>query len=103
MDAVGTEKVALDPARSVKRAVARLLIFRPLNEGITMPKRRARPPRTGGQEIIGLFGGFLIGYIAAEGLLAHYLHPLHWLVAGVVAILGYFAGLVWNQWRHPQR
>ena len=68
-----------------------------------MPKRRALRPGTRGEEVIaGLIAAFL-GYVAAEGLLRGYIHPLHWLTAIVVAMIVYFGTLLWYRWRYHQR
>jgi len=37
--------------------------------------------------------GALAGYIAAEAILAPLAHPLHWLIAMIVAVASYFTVL----------
>jgi hypothetical protein len=36
---------------------------------------------------LGLFGGFAAAYLGAEAVLAAGPHPVHWLVAGIGAVL----------------
>ena len=68
-----------------------------------MPKRRSLRPGTRGEEVIGAAIGALVGYIAAEGILAPLMHPLHWLTAIIVAVIAYFGVLFWYRWQYPRR
>lgn len=68
-----------------------------------MPRRRALRPGSRGEEVIGALLGFLFGYMAAEGVLGSYIHPLHWLVAAVIAGVGYIGTVLWYRWRRPRR
>lgn len=57
-----------------------------------MPKNRKRSAAGDDRDVVALFVGFvslIMGYFLAEGLLAPFLHPVHWLAAGLVALLGY--------------
>ncbi len=44
----------------------------------------------------GTFGGFLLAYIAAEGVYYLRPHPFHWGVAAIGGILGYVLGMGWD-------
>ena len=71
-----------------------------------MAKRNRRARRrlqTRGDEILGGLGGFLVGYMGAEGVLQAYPHPLHWVTAGVVAVLSGFGVWLWYYWRRAWR
>ena len=68
-----------------------------------MPKRRTLRPGTRGEEVIGAVIGALVGYIAAEAILAPLMHPLHWLAAIIVGAGAYFGTLLWYRWRYPKR
>ncbi len=60
-----------------------------------MPKKQKQSTYKGDRQLVGLFGAFLglmAGYIVAEGVLAKYIHPLHWVTALGVAGVAY--GLV---------
>lgn len=46
---------------------------------------------------------FIVGYLAAEAVLQRFMHPLHWLAAGVLSVLVYFGVLVWFHWRRVWR
>lgn len=58
-----------------------------------MPRRHPLRPGKRGEEIIGAAIGALAGYIAAEAILAPLAHPLHWLIAMIVAVASYFTVL----------
>ena len=68
-----------------------------------MPKRRTLRPGTRGEEVIGAAIGALVGYIAAEAILAPFMHPLHWLTAIIVAVVSYVGVLLWYRRRFPRR
>ena len=68
-----------------------------------MPKRRSLRPGARGEEVIGAAIGALVGYIAAEGILAPFMHPLHWLTAMIVAVIAYVGVSFWYRWRYPRR
>lgn len=68
-----------------------------------MPKqqqRRRQRLRTKGDEYFGLLGGWIVGYVAAEGVLRRYMHPLHWVAALVIGLLGYAGVRLWYYWRY---
>ena len=67
-----------------------------------MPKRRSLRPGARGEEVIGAAIGALVGYIAAEAILAPLMHPLHWLVAIVVGGVAYVGVLLWYRWRYTR-
>ena len=57
-----------------------------------MPKNRKKTASAGDREVLGLFVAFIsfaVGYFLAEALLARFIHPVHWMAAAVVALLGY--------------
>ena len=68
-----------------------------------MPKRRTLRPGARGEEVLGAAIGGLVGYIAAEAILAPLMHPLHWLAAIIVAVVAYVGVLLWYRWRYPRR
>jgi hypothetical protein len=47
--------------------------------------------------------GALVGYIAAEALLAPLMPPLHWLSAIIVANATYVGVLLWYQWHYSRQ
>ncbi len=52
--------------------------------------------------MIGIFTAFttfMIGYLAAEGLLAQFVHPFHWLGAFFAGAVGYLAIFTWYAYR----
>jgi len=52
---------------------------------------------------IGLVGGFIATYIAAEAVLAARPHPYHWISAGVGAVViggGAYGLTLWQRRRH---
>jgi len=68
-----------------------------------MSKRRSLRPGTRGEELVGGMIGAFFGYVVAEGTLARYMHPLHWLAAIIVALIVYSSTLLWYRWRYPKR
>ena len=66
-------------------------------------RRSRRRSRTRGDEILGAMGGFIAGYMGAEGFLQRYMHPLHWVAAAVVAMLSYGGVWLWYYWRQVAR
>ncbi len=70
-----------------------------------IPQSRRRSRRTadpGGPSLEGLAGlavGASTGYLGAEGAMASNPHPLHWIAAALIAVIGYWAGEVWRRWR----
>ena len=66
-------------------------------------KRRQRRLHTRGDEILGGIGGFLVGYMLAEAVLQRYMHPLHWVAAGVIGVLTYLSIWLWYYWRRALR
>lgn len=68
-----------------------------------MPRMRKPQPLTRGEEFLGLFAGALGGYMAAEGLLAAFVHGFHWLAAGVAGAAGYFGVLLWFTLKRARR
>ena len=68
-----------------------------------MPKRHPLRPGKRGEEVIGAVIGGLVGYIAAETILAPLMHPLHWLISLIVTMITYFGVLFWYRWRYPKR
>ncbi len=45
---------------------------------------------------VGLTGGFLAAYLAAEMVLYLRPHPLHWLIAALGGVVGYGGGMAWQ-------
>jgi len=68
-----------------------------------MPRRQKLRRGARGEAMIGALFGFLVGYMAAEGLLVRSMHPLHWLAAIIVSAAAYFGTLLWYRWRYPKR
>ncbi len=68
-----------------------------------MPKRRRRRLHTRGDEMLGALAGWIVGYIAAEGILRRYMHPLHWIAALAVAVAAYGGVWLWYYWRSVYR
>ena len=68
-----------------------------------MPRRRSLRPGARGEGVIGAAVGALAGYMAAEGILAPFMHPLHWLIAIIVAAIAYVGVLFWYRWRYLKR
>lgn len=70
-----------------------------------MPTRRRsrRRLQTRGDEILGGLGGFLVGYMGAEAVLGRFMHPIHWITAGIVAGLSYGGVWLWYFWRRAWR
>jgi uncharacterized membrane protein YfcA len=65
-----------------------------------MTRRSARhtKKRTDRLPLVAAMGvglGFMGAYIGAESVLNSSVHPLHWLVAIAVGLLGYGMGMVW--------
>ncbi len=63
--------------------------------GTATPGARKRKQNARGNALIGLLGGFLIAYITSEVVLGSFMHPLHWLAAGAVAVVLYFSSYLW--------
>lgn len=49
------------------------------------------------------FSGAVVSYFVAEGVLAYFDHPLHWMTAIAVGVLSYIGVLLWYSRRHPRR
>lgn len=57
-----------------------------------MSKKRKSGASSGDREILEVFVAFMslnIGYFLAEGLLARFVQPVHWITAVVAGLLGY--------------
>ncbi len=52
--------------------------------------------------VFSAFTTFIFGYLAAEGLLARFVHPFHWLAAFLAAAVGYLAVIAWYAYRSRQ-
>lgn len=64
--------------------------------------RRSQRKRTGssdGLELLTAAGAGFLAYFGAEVLLAAQPHPLHWVAAIVVGLLGYSGGRLWLAWQ----
>jgi len=62
-------------------------------------KKKRQSQAGGGEELIGLFAGFLTFYLIAEFALSTRPHPLHWLVAAAGMVIGYFVIFIWLRLR----
>ena len=72
-----------------------------------MSKRRSTKitPKEDAQSIgfFALLGGFFAAYIAVEATMATRPHPIHWLVAGAVAMVAGGLGYGLTLWRLTRR
>lgn len=61
----------------------------------TREARQRRKHSGNSPSMEGLFGVMIagpLGYLAVESIMNDGLHPIHWLIAGVVGVLGYGVG-----------
>jgi hypothetical protein len=63
--------------------------------GSNVPGYRKRKRRALGNAILGLFAGFLAVYMISEVALGFTPHPVHWLAAGVGAVVVYIVSYLW--------
>lgn len=72
-----------------------------------MPISRRRSSSRDDREIVAPFTAFvalIVGYFVAEGVLAAFAHPFHWMAAFAVAAVAYIAVLIFYARRpRPRR
>lgn len=76
------------------------MLLRPRSEVIKQRKQRLR--HSDGPSLEALAGvalAFPIGYLAVEGIMNDNRHPIHWVITGVVGVVGYLVGHGIYRWR----
>lgn len=57
-----------------------------------MSRRRHDPEGPSLEAVAGLGVGLFVAYLSAEAALPGDMHPIHWLIAAVGAVIGYLIG-----------
>lgn len=63
--------------------------------GRSVPGYYQRRREARGGALLGLLGGFSVAYLFSEFVLQAQIHPVHWLAAGVGAVVIYLASYLW--------
>lgn len=63
--------------------------------GASVPGYRQRKRVAQGLAFVWMLAGFAATYWLSEFLIARSLHPLHWTVAGIGAVVLYCLGYIW--------
>lgn len=64
--------------------------------------RQQRVRKSEGPSLEALAGAAIagpIGYLAVEGIMNDNQHPIHWLITGIIGIVGYIIGAGVYRWR----